>query len=486
MKSYVTITDQSLKKLLIHKIANVPRALGQGSFGKKYFAIYETNCFNNNLKSIFFNKDNKITTANYKPISKFAFSSKDATAKASKSNFLKAYKEKIDKSIIFSEEIFPKEFKTKEDMMNYFDIDKICPNIVLKGQVPLDSTTKGILDPCWDMMVRGGKRWRPILGLIITEIFKLDLDNPIEDENKKLYYKILYLVESLHNASLIIDDVEDKSEQRRNAPCVHLKFGEAISLNAGIALLFFPFYKILQEIKDPILYNDLCRAYFEELSAIHVGQGWDIEMKITNRIPLPENYRDTVLMKTGVCPRLIVKMLRALIKHGMKVNSSIIKAKVSPEQVDQIFDILINIVDNTSISFQIKDDLLNIADSELSKGKGFYGEDIFEGKMTLMILHTLNKKIEKPEDEVNQKRLKEILELKTKDQKLIREAVEILKINGSIAWAYDIMDNHCVIALNLCDKIAEIIQSSSMKDQLNLDAIKNIKGMICYLIDRNV
>ena len=79
-----------------------------------------------------------------------------------------------------------------------------------------------------------------------------------------------------------------------------------------------------------------------------------------------------------------------------------------------------------SIAFQIKDDLLNITECELSKRKGFFGEDIFEGKLTLMILHTLNLKGE----ESKGKRLQEILAMNTKNPDLIKN-IQDMKIYGN-------------------------------------------------------
>lgn len=411
---------------------------------------------------------------------------------SSGSSILKEYKTKIDNSLNIFEEIFHKEIKSKAQLISYFDFKSICTNVSLTGTTPLDSINNSIFFPCWDMVARGGKRWRPILGLMVADLFKINLSNPSESESKKLYYKLLYLVESLHNASLILDDVEDKSESRRNAPCVHLKFGEAIAINAGISLLLFPFYKIIQHIDDPLIVADLSRKFFQELSAIHIGQGWDIEMNLSKRTPSIENYNDTVLMKTGVFPRLIVKLLQVLIKR--EICKSVITSSEKEAYVEKIFASLIDIMDNMSIAFQIKDDLLNITDSDLARGKGFFGEDIFEGKLTLMILHSLNKKADKAQGKIENeseienkgKRLREILDMKTKDALLIKEAVEILRDNESIKFAEDRMNYHVDKAISLCDELIKDIEQSANKDCFDTEAVKYIKLLIFYLIDRSI
>ena len=50
------------------------------------------------------------------------------------------------------------------------------------------------------------------------------------------------------------------------------------------------------------------------MSALSLGQGWDIEMKVDVCIPLRDNYIDTVLLKTGVFPRFMAKLLGVLIR----------------------------------------------------------------------------------------------------------------------------------------------------------------------------
>lgn len=366
------------------------------------------------------------------------------------------YKELLEQASPLTEELFPRKVKDSQDLSKYLLKDKLSPNLKISGKIPIESINAGTFTPVWDLLDRGGKQWRPMLGLIIANFFKFN----ISDINKsKLLYRTLTLTELIHNASLIIDDVEDKSDQRRNQPCIHLKFGEDIAINAGISLLYFPIYKIIKEIDDTILRLNLAEAYFEEMVAIHLGQGWDIEMKVQNRIPSVDNYVDTVICKTGVCPRLMVKLIKILFNN---------KAE------DNFFKEFVDIIDNLSIAFQIRDDVLNISPSELSKGKGFLGEDIYEGKLTLMVLHTLNS------THSNLHKLKEILMMKTKDEKLIKEAIDILKVNGSIDYANDIMNKHINLAKSKCEILAKEDIS-----KFNTHAVEDLMSLMDYLINRD-
>ena len=149
---------------------------------------------------------------------------------------------------------------------------------------------------------------------------------------------------------------------------------------------------------------------------MHLGQGWDIEMKCT-KVPSIRTYIDTVLCKTGVCPRLITKMTQVYIENILKIPTGNYYKKI------------IDLCDDLSIGFQIWDDLMNLIPSTVSKNKNKIGEDITEGKLTIMALHTLRG------DFNNKGRFKEILTSSTKNQDEINEAIEIMKENGSIDFS---------------------------------------------------
>ena len=71
---------------------------------------------------------------------------------------------------------------------------------------------------------------------------------------------------------------------------------------------------------------------------------------------------------------------------------------------------------------------------DYAKERGSLGEDIHEGKRTLMVLHSFDPKNDKISQE-EKDRLVEILDMKTNDDTLIREAIAILHKSGSIKYA---------------------------------------------------
>ena len=81
-------------------------------------------------------------------------------------------------------------------------------------EADFDSLNKGLIDPLYELLDLGGKRWRPVYGMIIANDYGMDL----ESEKSDPLYHILASAEILHNASIIIDDIEDQSLMRRGQP----------------------------------------------------------------------------------------------------------------------------------------------------------------------------------------------------------------------------------------------------------------------------
>lgn len=219
------------------------------------------------------------------------------------------------------------------------------------------------------MLSRGGKRIRPLVLLLLADNLS---------KSKEIIMPFGFFVETVHNATLIIDDIEDGSLTRRGEPCVHLKYGVDTAINAGNYLYFAPFYELLnnpyfKDLSDSLRLK-LIGIYVEEMRNIHLGLGWDIYWhKNYNSIPNENHYRQMIESKTAV-----------LFRIGIRFFSEIFELPEAEKKS------LINFVNSIGNAFQIVDDLLNISSEEYAKGKGGKGEDITEGKLTLMAIHHLH------------------------------------------------------------------------------------------------
>ncbi len=311
----------------------------------------------------------------------------------------------------------------------------------------LDSAQNAILDPFWELMDRGGKRWRPVLFLLITEAVGGDLEK-VKD--------IVMIPEVVHNGTLIIDDIEDQGELRRGKPCIHKIFGVDIAVNVGNFMYFYPLLALMKN-KNKFSETTLVRAYevyIQEMINLGLGQGTDIHWHKGNENKIDEQeYLQMCAFKTGCLSRMSAKL-----------------AVILSEGSDELTEAAGRVAEAMGVAFQIQDDILDIVGERFAKGKGGLGMDITEGKRTLMVIHTLEKATEE-----DKKRLIEILNKHTDDVKERREAIEIIKKYDSIEYvrkrARDIMKDAWREANRLLPK-------SKAKERLS--------EFVNYLIERKI
>ena len=265
---------------------------------------------------------------------------------------------------------------------------------------------KSLSEPIWDFLSRGGKRWRPAMFLLIVEALGGDREK-VQD--------FVIIPELAHNGSIMIDDIEDRGELRRGKPCTHKIFGVDIAINAGNFMYFLPtlaFVKNREKFDTDILL-DAYEVFSQEMINIHIGQAMDIwwhNGKVTDL--KEEQYLQMCAYKTGTLARMSAK-LATILSGG---NS---------EQTEKMG----KFAETIGVAFQIQDDVLSVCSEEFQCGKGF-GDDITEGKRTLMVIYTLNKASEE-----DRKQLLDILDMHTRDENICRDACEILNKYDAVNYA---------------------------------------------------
>lgn len=306
---------------------------------------------------------------------------------------------------------------------------------------------KTIIDPFWDFLDRGGKRWRPYLFLLVAEALGAEPEK---------YLDLVLIPEIVHNGSIVIDDIEDDSELRRGKPCLHKIFGVDVAVNAGNWMYFFPLiplYKNRDKFDDKT-FAKILEVYIQEMNNIHFGQAMDIGWhKGWGKDISIEKYLQMCAFKTGTLARMSAKIAAAVAGAS-----------------DEVIEKLGYFAESIGIAFQIQDDILNISESELAKGKGGIGEDITEGKRTLMVIYTLQNASK--EDAA---RLEEILDMHTRDEKLIKEAIEIMKKYNAIEFAKNFAKE---LVKKTWEDVDKILPESEAKQKL--------KAFAQFLIERDV
>ena len=226
-----------------------------------------------------------------------------------------------------------------------------------------------LIEPNRALVSLGGKRWRPLLMMLCYKMAKEQAAgkgaSPALSEEET--YSITPLVEFVHTASLIHDDIEDNADLRRGKPAAHITYGLDTALNAGSWLYFEAPVCINQLNATDALKLELYKTYTNELRRLHLGQAMDIFWhRNPDVFPPKEEYLAMVKSKTGTLASLAAKL-------------GCIAGGLSSAEADSFGSIAADI----GIGFQIIDDVINLTSGNPGKKRG---DDIVEGKKSLPVL----------------------------------------------------------------------------------------------------
>lgn len=302
----------------------------------------------------------------------------------------------------------------------------------------LEALNKAVAKPIWEFLDRGGKRWRPALFLLICEAL---------GKNPEDFIDFAIIPEVIHNGTLMIDDIEDASEFRRGKPCTYKIYGLDIAINAGNAMYYLPLLSLIGNRKK-VSTEKLCKIYeiyVLEMISLSLGQAVDIAWHrgLADADAIDEkNYLQMCAYKTGTLARMAAKI-----------------AAVLADANDELVEKLGHFAESIGVAFQMQDDILDLTSTEFAKKKGGRGQDITEGKRTLIVIHAL-----KVADAKDRERLIEILKMHTSDQKLRDEAVAIMQKSGSIEYVKQFARK---IVEKSWREVERLLPASDAKEKLN-------------------
>ena len=246
------------------------------------------------------------------------------------------------------------------------------------------------------------------------------------------------IIKMLHNASLVIDDIEDNSVLRRGNPVSHKIYGVASTINAANYVYFIGLEKILA-LGNP----EAVKIFKDSMLELHRGQGMEIYWRDTYMCPTEEEYRETIVRKTGGLFNLAITLLQLF----------------SDDKKCPKYD-YVKLTSLLGLYFQIRDDYANLCLEEYFENKSF-GEDLTEGKFSFPIVHAIEKY---PRDN----RLMNILRQRTQDVEVKKYAIQLLEDAGSFEYTREQMKI-------LDDKIRYEIEKLNGNDLLKrvMDELRN-------------
>ncbi|GAA4800603.1 polyprenyl synthetase family protein [Litoribaculum gwangyangense] len=218
---------------------------------------------------------------------------------------------------------------------------------------------KNLYEPIEYILNLGGKRLRPVLTLMSTNIFNGD--------HKKALNAALS-IEVFHNFSLVHDDIMDDAPLRRGKETVHEKWNINTGILSGDAMLILAYQ--LFENYDASTFQALAKLFSKTALEVCEGQQYDVDFETRQDVTISE-YLKMIEYKTAV-----------LVGAAMKMGA--IVAEASSEDQNSIY----NFGKNLGIAFQLQDDYLDAFGDPKMFGKQV-GGDIIENKKTYLYLKAL-------------------------------------------------------------------------------------------------
>lgn len=223
----------------------------------------------------------------------------------------------------------------------------------------LTKEPNNLYEPIRYILSLGGKRLRPVLTLMATEVFDVDCEKAIPAATA---------VEVFHNFSLIHDDIMDDAPLRRGNETVHEKWDLNTGILSGDAMLILA-YQFFENY-EPVVFRDLAKLFSKTALEVCEGQQYDVDFETRDDVTIPE-YLKMIEYKTAV-----------LVGAAMKMGA--IVAETSTENANAIYDFGLNL----GIAFQLQDDYLDAFGDPETFGKQV-GGDIIENKKTYLYLKAL-------------------------------------------------------------------------------------------------
>ncbi|MFS4492991.1 polyprenyl synthetase family protein [Maribacter sp. 2308TA10-17] len=216
-----------------------------------------------------------------------------------------------------------------------------------------------LYEPITYILSLGGKRLRPVLVLMATEVFGTNYKNALD---------AALAIEVFHNFSLVHDDIMDDAPLRRGKETVHEKWDINTGILSGDAMLINA-YQLFENYEGET-FRDLAKLFSQTAIEVCEGQQYDVDFETRDDVTQKE-YLKMIEFKTAV-----------LVAAALKMGGIIAKASI--EDQNSIYEFGRNL----GIAFQLQDDYLDAFGDPKTFGKQV-GGDIIENKKTFLYLKSL-------------------------------------------------------------------------------------------------
>ena len=259
-------------------------------------------------------------------------------------------------------------------------------------------------DAMMHLIEGGGKRMRATLPWLVGKA--------VGDTHSGLF-DIGAAIETVHNFTLVHDDIMDDDELRRGRNAVHIEYGMPTAINAGDAMLAIAFERLVQaENLEAKGVAPLVNRIAWMVRRVSEGQQLDIEFE--DRLEVSEeDYLEMIEGKTAV-------MFWICAEIGARISGA----------DDEVIQLMADWGKALGLCFQLMDDVIDVLSDSETLGKPA-GSDIAQGKRTLMIIHALRQ----PDSPVKQRLLAVLGKGESVEPDALADGLAALAELGSVDYA---------------------------------------------------
>jgi len=287
---------------------------------------------------------------------------------------------------------------------------------------------------------RQGKYLRPALVLLTAQAMGF---------SQKKAIKTAAAMQTSEDWILGHDDIEDDSLERRGKPTLHQLYGQELAINAGDGLHIL-MWKILRDNFSVVGQKKalaIIDEFYQMLNRTVLGQTVEIKWALENRLDLVD--KDVLF---------IIESKTSYYSIAGPMRLGAILAGASQKQLDSIYEFGLFL----GRAFQIKDDLLDLT-SDFAGLKKQMGNDIYEGKRTIMLMHLV--RTIKGEEK---KRLLAIMK-KKRVEKSASEAKWVIKMmhkHGSLDYGQELAEKLIINTKQIFEKKLSFLSRQPARNQL--------------------
>jgi geranylgeranyl pyrophosphate synthase len=171
-----------------------------------------------------------------------------------------------------------------------------------------DLVRDALLSPLGEFLSRPGKQFR---GQLVKLSFQLAGGPPVAPADAEAWCRLgAEVLEHIHAGSLVVDDIQDGSAERRGKPTLHREHGIPLALNAGNWLYFWPLERVRTWGLPPDRELRVYQVCHEALLKAHFGQALDVGVPIDtlDRARIPEVSLASLELKTGALMAMATRL----------------------------------------------------------------------------------------------------------------------------------------------------------------------------------